>query len=177
MTARLRPILPPDLRAFYAHARALTYAASQPAAPNPLLPGSHELSYAEGGYLYEDRYFDNPAQRPGSFFGMEIVRQGGAAGPVIATCGYGGGLTEAGLQLTSDAAVGQVLQPVLREYANRVRFGERLRVHRTLETGRWVYADEGEIRPWGWTGIERIWLEGVLVYSLSYQGGCLLAGY
>ena len=172
-----RMILPPDLREFYARARAQTYAASQPPAANAVLPGAHELSYAEAVYLYEDRYFDNPAERPGNFFGMELVRLNMADSQVVASCSYGGGLTDDGLRLTTDAAVGQFLQTMLREYADRVRFGEMLRVERRQESGRWVYADEGEVRPWGWRGMERIWLDGVLVYGLGYQGGCFLPGF
>jgi hypothetical protein len=38
MTAPLRPILPPDLRAFYAHARAATYAANSPPRRIPRCP-------------------------------------------------------------------------------------------------------------------------------------------
>lgn len=177
MSTPLRPILPPDVREFYIRARTRTYAAGMSADPNPILPGAHELRYAEAVYLYEDRYFDNSAERPGNFFGIELVRLNLDENPVIASCSYGGGLTDDGLRLTSDAAVGRFLQLILREYAERVRFGEMLRVERRQEGDRWVYADEGEVRPWGWRGTERIWLDGVLVYGLSYQGGCFLPGF
>jgi hypothetical protein len=177
MSTPLRPILPPDVRDFYVRARAQTYAAGMSPAPTPILPGAHELRYAEAVYLYEDRYFDNPAERPGSFVGIELVRLNMESNPVIASCSYGGGLTADGLRLTGDAAVGQFLQLMLGEYAERVRFGEMLRVDRHHDAALWVYADEGEVQPWGWRGAEHIWRDGVLVYSLGYQGGCFVPGF
>ncbi len=169
-----RAILPAALRAFYERARANTYAAGLRPVAHPLIPGSKELRYDEPPYFYHDRYFDDPA-RPGNFFGLEVVSQGGYDGPAIAACSYGGGLMAdlAG----GEEAVYKLLQRVLREQAARVRFGERVSVEQPTAAGLWRYEDTGEVTAWGWTGVERIWRDGELLYSLVYQGGCLLAGY
>lgn len=172
-----RAILPADLRAFYAEARQATYAASSPPAEKPAIPRSKELCYEAGPYCYVDRYVDDPAVRPGNFFGLEVVSREGATGPVIASCSYGGGFTAEGLNLPENADLGAVLKQVLHEHTDRVRFGERFRVDVQTEAGLWTYEDLGAVEPWGWRGMELIWLGQVMVYTLGYQGGCLLAGF
>ena len=174
--APARAILPDDLRVFYAAARATTYAASSAPASQATLPHAKELTCAAPPYFYCDRYFDTPA-RPGNFFGIEVVHQGAPDGPVVASCSYGGGFTEAGLNLPPGADLGAVLKAALHDYAACVRFGDVLRAELPTEAGLWRYEDHGEVLDWGWQGTELIWLDDVLVYSLGYQGGCLLPGY
>lgn len=175
-TPPTRAILPNDIRAFYARARAATYAAGTAVVPHPTLPHAKELPFEAPPLFYCDRYFDTPA-RPGNFFGIETVHQGAPDGPVVASCSYGGGFTDAGLNLPPGADLGDVLKAMLREYAALVRFGDSVQAELRVEAGQWRYEDAGDVLDWGWQGTERIWLDDTLVYSLGYQGGCLLPNY
>jgi len=142
-----------------------------------VVPHSHELHYhdEQSPYFYQDRYFDTP-NRPGNFFGIEVISSASFDGPPVLACSYGGGLSDAGMAL-GEAAVYGVLRPVLREHAAGARFGRRLTVPHDDDMGTWLYEDNGQVAPWGWYGTERIAHNGLVVYELLYSGGCFLSGF
>lgn len=172
-----REILPKDLKEFFAKARVNTYAGNAKSIDTPRIPYAKELPFTEEGskYFYYDSYLDDP-NRPGNFFGEEIINQKTTEDKPVAQCTYGGGLTQAGLELGEGSVYGR-LQKFLKDEADKVRFGNKVKTSFSDEKGTWVYEDEGKVSDWGWYGTENIYHNGILVYQLIYTGGCFLPNF
>ncbi len=163
MTTLNLPVSREFFVAFLVTAKQLTYAAQggAGAAMTPLLPGSRQLEYRDGGLFYRDIYFG------GDYFaGQETVYYN--AVPVWSMVYSGGALKHVTsfLDVRQAYAFLQVaLQhpPIEHPYRGPVTFRQE----------DFVYTNEihGELeRFWG---VEAIYYQGVAVYQLHYSGGVL----
>ncbi|MDO8499017.1 MAG: hypothetical protein Q7S44_04500 [bacterium] len=177
-----REILPKDLREFFVRARRATYAGNAKPVDTPLLPRAKELVYTtdptqepNSPYYYYDSY-DDRGERPGNFAGAERITSLLEGGDPVLRCQYVGGLTNEGLKLGEGTIYGR-LQRVLKEHVEKVRFGNKVKVSFADDKGDWVYEDKGMVEDWGWSGRERIYHKGILVYDIIYGGNCYLRGF
>lgn len=147
-----------QLHTFIVRAKAATYVGSG-AHSTSSRPGSHDLQYSEGDWLYIDSYFGGT-----DFIGEEAVFFEGK--PVWAMNYYGYILRP---ELISAAQAGQMIKASLaRMYAE----GRFLGGFRHSE-GDLTYIDtsQGDFSHFhGWEWIERI---GVKAYELVYHGGLI----
>jgi hypothetical protein len=158
------PIERDELVAFLIEAKRCTYAAGgsgSEAVVTPVLPGSHQLEYQEGPWLYRDIYFG------GAYFvGQEIVYAGSA--PVWAM-GYAGGFTAAVGDQTESGEIGAFLQAALRQVPPEQPYrGPALFRH-----GIYTYVNETEGDVDRFSGVETISRGEEMVYQLRYSGGLL----
>jgi hypothetical protein len=153
-----------DLARFLVAAKRATYAAGgsqSRAAVTPLLQGAHQMEYVEGDFLYRDIYFGDDF-----FSGQEVVYL--AAAPVWSMC-YAGGWTTALTESDEAGRVGGVLQASLRLVPGEYPYRGPLLYRDGLYT--YTNMPEGDVsRFWG---MERIALEGSVLYELRYCGGRL----
>ncbi|MBN1966853.1 MAG: hypothetical protein JW910_19525 [Anaerolineae bacterium] len=141
---------------FLVRAKAATYASdSAEFVVAPLVPGTHQLDYTEGPFLYRDLYAGGL-----HFAGQETVYHDGV--PVWSMV-YAGGM------LDESVPLGGVLKAALRQvtadapYRGPVEYRE----------SDYVYTDtcNGEVtRFWG---MEMITFQGRPIYDLRYQGGII----
>ena len=148
-----------ELVAFLIEAKRQTYAAGGgEAVDEPLLPGSRQLEYGDGAWLYRDVYYG------GDFFvGQETVYHDGT--PVWAMC-YAGGILE---DVDQTAPVYAFLQAALRE----VGPARPYRGPGSLRQGAYAYTDAGGGTVARFWGVEEIARGGQAVYRLRYSGGLL----
>lgn len=149
---------PDSLNAFIVRAKAATYVGGgEKAAPSR--SGSHDLTFSEGEWAYQDSYFGGT-----DFIGQEVVWHRGE--PVWAMNYYG-----------------YILRPDL---IDAVRAGATIRValSRLYEEGRFLggfeceaahgfYEDRSEGDVSHFSGIETIRVAGTLAYRLDYGGGLI----
>jgi hypothetical protein len=149
-----------DLSPFLIRAKRSTYAALEgaPRVP-PLLPGSHQLEYAEGSWLYRDIYFGG-----GFFMGQETVYKEGV--PVWGM-GYAGGLVDDVNPALETAQVYDFLREALRQ----VSLERPYRGPHTYQQTDYAYSDIGEGHIANFWGVETITLQQKPVYRLRYHGG------
>ena len=145
---------------FLLKAKKSTYAAlGDGASVSPLLPGSHQLEFVEGSWLYRDVYFG------GHFFvGQETVYKEG----VPTWCmGYAGGLVdEVDPQLKTEP-----VYEFLREALRRVDAERPYRGPHTFQKGELAFSDSGEGYIGNFWGVETVTLRQKIVYRLRYHGG------
>jgi len=156
------PVLPETLAAFLVKAKGQTYAAQgDDATLTPLLPGSRQLEYRDGPFLYRDIYFG------GAYFvGQETVYYNSSA---LWAMGYAGGVTSAASRPFDMKRVYDFLRAALRQVvAERPYRGPR-----TFGQGEYRYRDESQGQFDDFWGVETIMHRDQQVYQLRYSGGLL----
>ena len=157
----MNPPIPQDaLIDFLLHAKRETYAAQgDQASVAPLLPGTRQLEFQAGSWLYRDIYFGFAY-----FVGQETVYF--AETPVWAM-GYAGGMLDA---KTSPEVIGPVygfLQSALRQ----VERAQPYRGPRFYTEGSRTYMADAQGDVSAFWGRETIKQADVPVYQLRYHGG------
>ena len=149
-----------DFVDFLVMAKRKTYAAVDDSANvSPLLPGSHQLEFAQDPWLYRDVYFG------GDFFvGQETVYEEERP---FWSMGYAGGLLD-GESSELDTAP---LYGFLREALGDVGVERPFRGPHTYQKGEYAFSDIGEGRIDNFWGVETITLHQRPVYRLRYHGG------
>ncbi|MBE2222514.1 MAG: hypothetical protein IAF02_13285 [Anaerolineae bacterium] len=149
-----------DFVDFLVLAKQKTYAAlGDEVTVSPLLPGSHQLEFAQAGWLYRDVYFG------GDFFvGQETVYQKERP---FWSMGYAGGLLDG-----VDASVDTVpLYDFLREALRHVGAERPFRGPHVYQKGEYAFSDIGDGHVGNFWGIETMSWREQLVYRLRYHGG------
>ncbi len=151
----------PEFLRFLMAAKRATYAAqSDLAATTPLLPGSKQLEFAEGDFLYRDIYVGMFR-----FVGQEIVY---LAGQPIWSMSYTGGLLPHAPQSSAKAAYG-FLRTALRALPQD--FPVRGPALLEAENLRYVCQYSGNIETF--QGHESISESGLPIYELHFSGAQL----
>jgi len=149
---------------FLIAAKQQTYAAGgsgSAAVVPPLIPGSHQLEYRQGDFLYRDIYFGEA-----HFAGQEVVCFRGT--PIWSMC-YAGGWTNS-LEGPEEAIrLAGILQAALRLVPSEMPY--RGPSH-YLETP-YAYHNEARGALHRFEGGETIQRDGVVLYQLFYTGGSL----
>jgi hypothetical protein len=147
-----------QLTAFIVRAKAATYVGS--GAPSPACrPGSHDLQYREGDFVYLDSYFGGA-----DFIGEEVVYF--QEQPVWAMNYYGRILEPT---LITAAEAGQIIKASLSEMYRLGRFlgGFEYAVANS------TYVDTNDGDATSFTGKEWIARQNLKVYELHYHGGLI----
>lgn len=146
--------------AFLVTAKQKAYAALGGSAKTaPLLPGSHQLEYAQGSWLYRDVYFG------GDFFvGQETVYEGERP---FWCMGYAGGLLDG----VDPAVQTAPLYDFLREALRQVGVERPFRGPHAYQKGDYAFSDVGDGWLGNFWGMETITLRQKPVYRLRYHGG------
>lgn len=174
-----RKIMPDDIFESFIRGRRNTWAANAPEIPieERLIPDMHELrDHAENSpYYYHDHFKDAP-ERPGNFYGFDVVSVENYLGKQVVTCTYGGGLNERGLALGEGPVYG-ALKEALKQKVAEARFGRKVTAEITTKHGTFRFEDDGIVKPWGWEGSERIYYGDELVYEGGCRGMCFIPGF
>ncbi len=147
------------LEEFIVQAKTNTYVGGGDKSPTPTRSGAHDLVYQDGDWRYLDSYFGGT-----DFIGQEVVWHRGV--PLWAMSYYGRIIRPE----TMDAGVaGRVIQRSLSALYGEGRFLGGF----THQVEDMIYVDtnEGEFRSF--TGVERIYREGIEAYRLDYHGGII----
>lgn len=154
-------IASPQFIRFLTAAKRATYAGQGDAASvTPLLPGSRQLEFAEGEFLYRDAYVGMFR-----FVGQEMVY---SSGQPVWSMSYSGGLLPG-----VASASGQAIYSFLRQALSALPASFPVRGPDLLETEnlRYVCRHAGSIEAFN--GCEQIFDAGVPVYELNFSGGWL----
>jgi hypothetical protein len=149
-----------DFAAFLVTAKRSTYAAlGDEAIVSPLLPGSHQLEFAQEAWLYRDVYFGGDY-----FVGQETVYQEERP---FWSMGYAGGLVDG-----VDSSVDTVpLYAFLQEALRHVGVERPFRGPHTYQQETYAFSDVGEGHLGNFWGIETVTWQEKVVYRLRYHGG------
>ena len=141
---------------FLLDAKRATYASEGgEAVVDALLPGSHQLEYRAGPFLYRDIYYGGE-----QFIGQETVYH---ADQPLWSMGY------AGWMLDPSVPLGGLLKEALR----RVEWDRPFRGPRLYQNGDYTYTDESHGMVDRFWGHEVIAYRGRPIYELRYQGGLI----
>ena len=145
---------------FLVTAKRRTYAAEgDDAIVSPLLPGSHQLEFAQTPWLYRDVYFGGDY-----FVGQETVYQKKRP---FWSMGYAGGLVDG-----VDSSVDTVpLYAFLQESLRHVGVERPFRGPHTYQKGEYAFSDIGEGQIDNFWGVETMTMHQRPVYRLRYHGG------
>jgi uncharacterized protein DUF5680 len=147
------------LAAFLLRAKRATYAAQgDDATVTPLLPGSRQLEYREGGLFYRDVYFGVAA-----FAGLETVHEANVPRWSMA---YAGGVL-AGASPTQMRQVYAFLRAALTRGTQDAPF----RGPAQHASSGYEYVNEWRGSVDDFSGAELIRRDGAVVYRLTYAGG------
>lgn len=146
------------LHDFIVRAKAATYVGSGAQSASSR-PGSHDLRYSEGDWLYMDSYFGGA-----DFIGQEVVFYHEKS--VWAMNYYGYILRP---ERITGAETGQMIKASLSRMYQEKRFLGGFR----YSEGPFTYVDTSEGGLTHFHGREWIEREGVLVYELVYHGGLI----
>lgn len=153
--------MPSTLAEFIQAAKQSTYAAlGDAASAPPLLPGTQQLEFSSGEYLYRDIYAGM-----NFFVGKELVYKSGIA---MWGMSYSGGVTGS----TADAAVSEIYR-FLRTALLQAPAHLPLRGPATLCDGPLEYACDVTGDLTRFRGTERICISGHPAYELHFSGGTL----
>ncbi|ADY64354.1 DUF5680 domain-containing protein [Agrobacterium tumefaciens] len=147
------------LEEFIVQAKSATYVGGGNKSSTPTRIGSHDLGFRSGDWNYIDSYFGGT-----DFIGQEVVWHQGI--PLWAMNYYGRIIRP---ELIDGTVAGRVIQRSLSTLYREGRFlgGFTHEVEDTI----YVDTNEGEFRSF--TGVERIYRDGVEVYRLDYHGGVI----
>lgn len=152
----------PNLKRFLVAAKRATYAAQGDAASvPPLLPGSSQLEYADGEFLYRDIYVGMSR-----FVGQEIVYLSGRA---VWSMSYSGGLLQ-NVETGSAGAVYAFLRKALRALPPELP----VRGPALLEEEDMRYACQCTGTVERFHGSEAVTEAGVRLYELDFAGGLVV---
>jgi hypothetical protein len=150
---------PQELGQFLVKAKIATYASGNDTfVVSPVLPGAHQLEYADGEFLYRDLYYGGY-----HFIGMETVFQGDRA---IWGMSYYGGVLPRGSE-EQIAGMPQVLKAALREVPLEAPF----RGPQSFQQDGYEYENEIHGNIFSFHGCEIISIQGLAIYQLHYSGG------
>ena len=161
MEAILLPIPETSFAQFLCDAKKATYASQDDNAKvTPLLKGSHQLEYRQGGLLYRDIYYGGEY-----FFGLETVYLN--SNPLWGMS-YAGGINE-GVAANQTPGIYEFLQAALRAIPLTAPY----RGPENFEDGNFRYTNRilGVISRF--SGVEIIQFERLPIYQLHYSGGLL----
>ena len=145
-----------DLNHFIIQAKAATYVGSG----QKLLPyrlGSHDLQFMDGDWAYHDTYLGE-----NDFIGQEAVYY---QGKVVWAMNYFGRILDP--DHISSAEAGAMIKQSLTAMYQQGRFLGGFE----YQSGDLAYSDSNDGDLTFFTGTEKIWRTGMLVYSLVYHGG------
>ena len=142
-----------ELSEFLVKAKRVTYAGN--ATATVLEDGCKELVYEESEYRYRDRYYGNDP-----FTGQEVVFRDG--NPIWSMV-YSGGSMNIGDP--------EEVYEFLRKAMLQVREDRPFRGPNELVEGQLTYTDQSEGGVSGFSGVEKIEMDGRTVYVLRYSGG------
>ena len=153
-----------QLAAFLVEAKLHTYAAQDnEASVSALLPGSKQLEFRQGDFVYRDVYFG------GHFFaGQETIYW--QEQPIWSMVYAGGLLVEA----KGDVIDAGMVYAFLRAAMRQVRAERPFRGPSRWQDCAWLYEDQGSGDLKRFNGKERILFQGDVVYALDYSGGLLV---
>lgn len=140
-------------------AKRATYASGDGGQCEAALPGSKQLEYRQGRYLYRDIYFGSDA-----FAGQEVVY---FEGRPFWSMVYMGSL----LAPLSDR---ESFATVLKSALQRVKPERPYRGPEEFRLAEWWYRDHSTGSPARFDGEEEIWQGRLCVYRLKYSGGLIL---
>lgn len=145
---------------FLLNAKVNTYASQgdEATVKSPLLPGTHQLEYSEGSFLYRDIYTGNAM-----FAGQEIVSY--SAKPVW-TMSYAGNIPPDVSKDDVDALVKLLHKALMRVPAEIPYRGPR-----HLQDGAYTYSNHPEGQLDSFFGRETITYGDTVLYELRYGGG------
>jgi Domain of unknown function (DUF5680) len=149
-----------ELVKFLLKAKVNTYASQGDDATvkSPLLPGTHQLEYSEGPFLYRDIYTGNAM-----FAGQEIVYY---SDKPVWTMSYAGDIP-ADVSKTHVDALVKLLHKALMRVPAEIPY----RGPRWLRDGAYAYSNHPEGRLDSFFGRETIARGKVVLYELRYGGG------
>lgn len=133
-----------------------TYA-SEGGSVKPLLPGSKQLEYSEGDFLYRDIY--NLGN--GKFAGLETVYLKNT--PIWSMSYYGN------FEKMTEEEVDKVLRKALMDKWDKVRLWNKV----TYKVGKYTYINEGSGNIDQFDGGERIEKNGETLYFFYYASGII----
>lgn len=142
---------------FLIAAKRVTYAGDG-GGTDAVLPGSRQLEYRQGPYVYRDIYFGSDF-----FAGQEVVSY--EERPVW-TMIYAGGM----IATADTVAVYTILKTALL----RVKPERPYRGPAEYRQADWLYRDRSGGTPERFDGEEEIWQDQMCVYRLKYAGGALV---
>jgi hypothetical protein len=140
-------------------AKRATYAADDGGKTAAVLPGSKQLEYRQGRYLYRDVYFGGEA-----FAGQEVV--------YFEKRPYWS-MVYTGSMLAPVSDMG-AFSSVLKAALTRVKPDRPYRGPEEFRLAEWWYRDRSTGSPARFDGEEEIWQGSVCVYRLKYAGGLLI---
>jgi len=140
-------------------AKRATYASNDGGQTEAVLPGSKQLEYRQGRYLYRDIYFGGNA-----FAGQELVYF--EKRPYWSMV-YAGSM----LAPVSDM---EAFSIVLKGALMRVKPERPYRGPEEFRQAEWWYRDRSTGSPARFDGEEEIWQGSVCVYRLKYAGGLII---
>ncbi len=151
-----------ELSCFLVKAKRQTYAADGKELP-PQRPGFRELLFQEGQWEYRDSYC-------GFYYapGQEVVR---FAGEPVWTMAYSGGMLP---KHHGNYEFAKEAYTFLKNALSNVTASRPFRGPSRLQDGDWRYADSnvGDVKQF--SGRERIYCKGKLVYEQHYCGGMIV---
>jgi hypothetical protein len=147
---------------FLLQAKRSTYAdQSDEDSITPLVPGSKQLEYRDGEYLYRDIYFGMAY-----FVGQEVVSYRGHA---VWSMSYAGGVTPPAGDRGDPRAIYGFLRLALRHGIE----AEPYRGPASFSHESWAYTNSSSGSLDAFWGIEEIAHDGAQVYECRYAGGLL----
>lgn len=151
-----------ELTSFLIDAKIATYASmGDDASVQPLLKGSRQLQYADGGFLYRDLYFGSMR-----FMGQETVyHEDSPVWGMVYCGGVGGGCSRE----TADR-----IYTFLRECLGKVPREAPFRGSSGHSRGEYAYVNRYDGFIDRFSGYETINADGSVVYALRYSGGFIL---
>jgi hypothetical protein len=151
---------PAGFLSFLLEAKRATYAAQgDEATVAPLLPGSKQLEYRAGDYVYRDIYFGMAY-----FVGQEVVAY---RDRTLWSMSYAGGVIATAPATTDARALYDFLRRALREGSAR----EPYRGPARFVDDRFVYTNAATGELGSFWGLEQITWSGEVAYELRYAGG------
>lgn len=147
------------LEDFIVKAKSVTYAGGGEKSAISTRKASHDLTYESGEWNYIDSYFGGT-----DFIGQEVVWRQGA---VLWAMNYYGRILRP--KIIDAKMAGRVIQRSLSTLYKEARFLGGF----THQVENMVYVDtnDGDFRSF--TGVERIYSDGVEAYRLDYHGGLI----
>jgi uncharacterized protein DUF5680 len=147
---------------FLLQAKRATYAGQgDEATVTPLVPGSKQLEYRDGDYLYRDIYLGMAY-----FVGQEVVSHRGQA---VWSMSYAGGVMPASRDCVDPRAIYAFLRLALRHGSEAEPYRGPAKFSREALT--YTNSSSGSLDAF-W-GVEEIVRDGVRVYECRYAGGVL----
>lgn len=149
----------PMLEEFLVEAKSATYVGGGDKSATPTRQGSHDLTYQNRDWHYIDSYFGGT-----DFIGQEVVWHQGIA---LWAMNYYGRILKP--QMIDASVAGRVIQRSLSALYREGRFLGGF-THQVEEL---IYVDTNDGEFHSFTGVERIYREGIEVYRLDYHGGLI----